>query len=113
MKKKVLLIMLVLFVISIVISCDSNSSSSSNSTSINGTYRFKDSSVKLKVTISGSSWSGETTILSGTGYDDSEYNSGIVKGKDLYDSSGFVKIGYVIGKSLHTSIANQRVTLKK
>jgi len=115
---------------SFLISCGSNSSnenpSSYNSkeqsktkeeTTINGVYTYKDNSAILKITVSGNSWSGKTIMISGAGeeYDNqnAKYDNGIVKGSDLYESSGNVKIGYINGNSLTTSIANSQVTLSK
>ena len=90
-----------------------SSSSSSSSTSINGTYTNKGSSI----TISGNQWFGKLAIETGFGaaYDEqnAQYSSGKVKAKDLYDESGYVKIGYVTGNSLKTSIGGQRITLRK
>ena len=83
--------------------------------SIDGTYRYNDESVKISITITGDSWIGKTTIISGMGdeYDRPEYQSGIVNGQELYESSGMVKIGYVNGRNLTTTIGNNQVTLSK
>jgi len=82
-----------------------------------GTYTYEDSSASLEITVSGSMWSGKTVLKSGFGdaYDteNTEYQSGIVKGSDLYDDSGYVKIGYVDGNTLTTSMGGNRVTLSK
>jgi uncharacterized protein with FMN-binding domain len=48
-----------------------------------------------ELTISGSSWSASSQL----GYDSPEYQNGIVKGKELYDASGMIKIGYVSGNT--------------
>jgi uncharacterized protein with FMN-binding domain len=48
-----------------------------------------------KLTISGNRWS----VVSQLGYDSPEYQNGVVMGKDLYDDSGMIKIGYVSGSS--------------
>jgi hypothetical protein len=84
---------------------------------IDGTYRFSDNSAKLEILIIGDAWSGKTIMISGFGADydnkQAQYENGVVKGNDLYDSSGLIKIGSVQGKSLTTSIAGQSVTLTK
>jgi hypothetical protein len=84
---------------------------------IDGTYRFRDKTAKLEILIIGDSWSGKTIMISGFGADydnkQAQYENGVVKGNDLYDSSGLIKIGSVQGKSLTTSIAGQSVTLTK
>jgi hypothetical protein len=82
---------------------------------VDGTYSYNDESVKISITINGDSWIGKTTIISGMGdeYDRPEYQSGIVNGQDLYESSGMVKIGYVNGRSLTTTIGGSQVTLSK
>lgn len=48
-----------------------------------------------KLTISGNQWSATSQLE----YDSPEYQSGVVQGKDLYDDSGMIKIGYVSGNS--------------
>lgn len=105
--------------------CDNGSKGTNNTKStntqveetINGTYTYSDNSVELEITISGDSWYGKTMIVTGLGsvYDsqNAQRDNGIVNGNDLYESSGMVKIGYVSGKSLTTSIGGQRVNLRK
>ncbi len=65
--------------------------------------------------VSDENWTGKTKIISGLGdeYDKNNvtYESGIVKGNDLYESSGFVKIGYVVGKTLRTSSGGNNLNL--
>ncbi len=82
-----------------------------------GTYTYEDSSASLEITVSGSAWTGKTEIKSGFGAENdaanAEYQNGIVKGTDLYDDSGYAKIGYVNGSSLTTSMGGNRVTLRK
>jgi hypothetical protein len=80
-----------------------------------GIYSYKDESISLQITISGNTWLGKTVIITGMGSenDDVTYESGIVKGNTLYESSGYVEIGNVSGRSLTTSISNSRVTLTK
>jgi hypothetical protein len=82
---------------------------------VDGTYTYKDESVNISISIRGDSWFGQTTIISGMGddYDKPEYQSGIVKGQELFESSGMVKIGYVNGSKLVTSIGDNTVTLNK
>jgi hypothetical protein len=85
--------------------------------SIDGLYSYEDNSAKLTIRISGNSWSGKTIIITGFGSDydnqNAQYDNGIVNDNDLYESSGMVKVGYVSGQSLHTSVAEQSVTLSK
>ena len=114
-----------LLIIMIASGCDNNSEGTNNSKStntqveetINGTYTYSDNSVELEITISGDSWYGKTMIVTGFGSDydsqNAQRDNGIVNGNDLYESSGMVKIGYVSGKSLTTSIGGQRVNLRK
>lgn len=88
-----------------------------NDDGIDGTYSYSDNSAQLTITISGNTWSGKTMMITGMGseYDNqnAQYDNGVVKGNDLYENSGMVKIGYVSGQSLHTSVAEQSVTLRK
>ena len=83
----------------------------------NGVYLYVDNSVEIQIIISEDVWNGKTKIISGLGdeYDNSniEYESGIVKGNDLYESSGFVKIGVVENKLLKTSIGGNSITLTR
>lgn len=85
--------------------------------SIDGIYTYRDNSVEFIITIRGDNFSSKTMIITGfgSGYDsqNAQYDNGIINGNDLYDSSGMVKLGYVRGESLTTSIAGQRVTLSK
>jgi hypothetical protein len=83
--------------------------------SIDGIYTFEDASAFLRITVSGDTWIGKTIIRSGMGeeYDEVSYESGRMKGKTLYESSGYVEIGYISGNNLTTSIGNSRVTLRK
>ena len=48
-----------------------------------------------KLTINGNRWSASSQL----GYDRAEYQNGVIKGKDLYDDSGMIKIGYVSGNT--------------
>ena len=80
-----------------------------------GVYSFHDNSVDLKIVIHGQTWTGKTTIITGMGeeYDKPEYQSGIVIGNDIYESSGNIKIGSINGRSLTTTISDSQVTLTK
>ena len=84
---------------------------------IDGVYRYVDNSVEAEVTVSGDRWSGKTMIISGFGRDhdleNAQYDNGIVRGKDLFESSGNLKIGFINGKNLTTSLGDQSVTLMK
>ena len=83
--------------------------------SVDGIYSYDDESASLQITIQGETWIGKTVIHTGMGEenDDVSYENGLVKGNDLYESSGYVEIGHVSGRSLTTSIGNNRVTLTK
>jgi hypothetical protein len=107
-------------------SSDSENSSGSSSyqqeeskedDSIDGLYSYEDNSAKLTIRINGNNWSGKTIIISGFGsdYDNQnvQYDNGIVRGNDLFENSGMVKVGYVSRNSLTTSIGGQSVTLRK
>lgn len=65
----------------------------------NGTYTYETSDGYLTLTIRGNSWSSKFVIRTGFGeaYDNqnAQYDRGLVNGNDLYDSSGYVKIGSV------------------
>jgi len=84
-------------------SMNSNKSSAQTQT-VNGVYKYSDSSVKSTVTVSGNSWRGKLVIVTGFGdsYDNSNasYSNGVVKNDKHYDSSGYVQIGSVNGRSL-------------
>lgn len=84
---------------------------------VDGTYLYEDNSVRLMIRVSGNSWSGKTILISGFGaaYDNenAQYDNGIMKGSDLYESSGNIKIGEISGNSLTTSMGGQQVTLSR
>ena len=71
---------------------------------VSGIYKYSDSSVKSTVTVSSTSWRGKLVIVTGFGdsYDNSNasFSNGMVKNGKLYDSSGYVQIGSVNGRSL-------------
>lgn len=85
--------------------------------SILGTYSYSDNSLDCTITIYGSSWNGKIIAKSGFGseYDNqnAQIENGIVKDNDLYESSGTVKIGFVHGNSLTTTMGGQQLTLSK
>ena len=94
----------------------SNSPSKKNNTkkSVNGVYKYSDSSVESTVTVSGNSWMGKLLIRSGLGstYDNTNasYSSGIVRDGILYDDSGYIELGSVNVSSLSIPIGSSRVT---
>jgi hypothetical protein len=117
---------LFLTVLVAIVGCGNNGQNSNSNSqtkqkeeaqTVDGTYSYKDNSAELVITISGNSWSGKTMMVTGFGSDydnqNAQYDNGIVKGNDLYESSGMVKVGYVNGNSLTTSIGGQSVTLSK
>ena len=120
---KNLYLVFVFIAIIIVSGCGNNSEGSTNPESTNnqetieGSYSYSDNSVQREITISGNRWIGKTIIVTGFGskYDNqnSVQSSGIIKGNDLYDNSGMIKIGYVSGERLTTSISGKRITLIK
>jgi hypothetical protein len=82
-----------------------------------GTYVYMDNSVEIRIQVTGDTWIGMTRIITGFGEDNDdqsvEYESGIVNGSDLYESTGTVRIGYVSGDRLTTTIGGQSVTLTR
>jgi hypothetical protein len=98
-------------------STTSTSESSNTPESIDGTYRYSDDSGAFEISIFGNQWSGKTLIKSGMGeeYDNqnAQYENGVVKDNNLYDSSGLSQIGYVSNGTISTTIAGQRITLSK
>jgi antitoxin component YwqK of YwqJK toxin-antitoxin module len=85
-------------------SSDSYTNKKKKTKSNNGKYVYDSTDGTLTVTISGSSWQGKTAIKTGFGsaYDNqqAQYSRGIVNGNDLYDESGYIKVGYVSGNSV-------------
>jgi uncharacterized protein with FMN-binding domain len=75
----------------------------SNEIKVDGVYtgskNISGIKLKAKLTIRGNTWSA----MSSLGDDDIEYQSGVIKGHDLYDESGMIKIGYVAGNSASIS----------
>ena len=84
---------------------------------IDGTYSDQNSFAEMEIVISGDQWFGKTVMITGFGSDYDAQNAvettGVVKGNDLYDASGSVKIGTVDGNKITTSMAGQSVTLRK
>ena len=104
MKKVMTILGTILFVSFILISCVDNSSGSKSSKqsqedSIDGIYEGTQDLggivLAATLTINGNTWSAKSQLGSAS----PEYNSGVVKGSDLYDESGMIKIGYVSGKT--------------
>jgi hypothetical protein len=95
----------------------SETNSTDEVSSMDGVYSYIDNSAEIEIIVSGDTWTGKTKIISGFGeaYDESntEYESGIVKGNQLYESSGFVKIGSIDGRSITTSIGGNIINLRK
>lgn len=121
-KLTVIIIVVVLFVVLANFYKDDDkptniSNSQTEQVNLNGTYSYKDDSVNLNLTISGNVWSSKATIISGFGKeydnDNSQYDSGVINGNDLYEKSGMVKIGYVSNKSVITSFSGSQVKLDK
>jgi len=84
---------------------------------INGTYIYDGSDAKCKISVFGDQWVGSFTIVSGFGdeYDASqaEFQTGVVRSNEIFDESGFVKIGYIDGKILTTTVGGQYISLKR
>ena len=95
----------------------SGTSMNDSKPSLNGTYSYSDNSVELVIEVNGESWNGKTMLISGFGsnYDNqnAKNSRGVVKGSELFESSGSVKVGNIEGRSLNTSIGGQSVTLSK
>ena len=88
-----------------------NSTSKSKPNSINGKYSYSEpGGVELIVNVYGGSWSGQTKICQ---YCDVEYDRGVLKGNALYDSSGYIEIGYISGNSLHIQVHSGSAVLNK
>ncbi len=81
-----------------------------SSSSPNGTYTYEQGDLQFTISVYGDRWSGTRKLCS---YCDVDYDSGIVVGNDVYDSTGYVKIGYISGNSLTTTFGGQRITLRK
>ena len=82
-----------------------------------GKYSYKDNSIELEITIIGDSWTGKTKFITGfsSDYDNqnASYENGVIKGNNLFDSSGTIIVGNVSGNYLNTSIGGKSVLLKK
>jgi len=83
----------------------SNSSTNKKEKSNNGTYKRESSDGYFTITISGSSWRSKHVIRTGFGeaYDEelAQYDSGHINENDLYDSSGYIKLGFVSGNRIN------------
>lgn len=80
-------------------STDNTEDKQEEEANINGIYSGSQNisglELTAKLTISGNRWSASSQL----GYDNTEYQNGTVKGTDLYDESGMIKIGYVSGNT--------------
>lgn len=84
---------------------------------VDGMYSIDNSNIHIELTISGESWTSETTMKSGFGAEadaeNTEYLSGTVKDDDLYDESGLSKVGSVKNGKASIVIGGRTVTLDK
>lgn len=85
--------------------------------SIEGIYVYKDNAIELEISITGEMWTGKIMFISGFGpaYDEqnAQYDYGVVKGHDLYESAGMISIGHVYDHTLVTSVGGHTVILRK
>ena len=89
---------------------DYETPSESSSSSPNGTYKYSNGDTELSITIIGNMWSGTSKLCL---YCDVEYDNGVLKGNKLYDSSGYIEIGYTDNTYLSINYASRMVTLTK
>lgn len=103
MKKAAILICLILA--GLLAACGSKDNDSRND-SIDGTYVYEDAVCRSTVTISGDTWRMKTQF-GAPGYytSDAKYDSGTVKGNELYYSHLFV-YGKVSGRRLSIASRN-------
>ena len=84
---------------------------------VNGNFFYEGLDAKCKILVMGDLWTGSFTFVSGFGaeYDAShaEFQTGVVRGKEIFDESGLVKIGYIEGNNLTTTVGGQYITLKR
>ncbi len=84
---------------------------------VNGNYFYEGSDAKCKILVMGDLWTGSFTFVSGFGaeYDASqaEFQTGVVRGNEIFDESGLVKIGHIDGNNLTTTVGGQYITLKR
>lgn len=84
---------------------------------VNGNYFYEGSDARCKILVMGDLWTGSFTFVSGFGveYDASqaEFQTGVVRGNEIFDESGLVKIGYIDGNNLTTTVGGQYITLKR
>lgn len=61
--------------------------------------------LKAELIVTGDKWTAKSqmSIDNEMAYDSPEYANGFVKGNELYDESGMIKIGYLTGKSASIS----------
>lgn len=76
-------------------SCSETKGSAKYTESYDGTYYWSDFQVSHTVVISGDRWTG-TTIM----YGERSYDYGTVKGRYLYDSSGYFDIARISGNTI-------------
>ena len=89
---------------------DYETPSESSSSSPNGTYKYSNGDTEVSITIIGNMWSMTSKLCL---YCDVEYVNGVFKGNKLYDSSGYIEVGYTDNNYLSVKYASQVVTLTK
>lgn len=94
----VLTLLLMLAVTAMTCGCGGNQSKKNESTkaqSYDGTYYWENMMFSQTVVISGDRWSS-TNVVS----DEVTYEHGSVRGNYIYDSSGYLQIGRISGKTI-------------
>jgi hypothetical protein len=97
------------------ISDENTSTSNSQSISYDGIYSLEDNSVNFKIIINGNTWSGESMLNTGFGYENdsqtAEYYEGTLIEDQLY--IGDVNVGSVTKNFLDIELGSQSFSLYK
>ena len=111
MKNLTLFFFVIILIFTMGCNSNQNSSYTSDTKSSNtkdGVYTYDRNDTKLRITVSGSSWSGSVKLCE---FCDVEYQSGTINGENLYE--GGSKIGYFSGETISTTIGGTSFTLRK
>ncbi len=80
---------------------------------VDGVYRYSDADVDLQVVVQGTTWASQMFLASGEAAQSQGIEFGMVRGKSLYDESGFFEVGSIQGRAMQFQLGSNVVTLTK
>ena len=80
---------------------------------VDGVYRYSDADVDLQVVVQGTTWASQIFLASGEAAQSQGIEMGVVRGKSLFDESGFFEVGSIQGRAMQFQLGSNVVTLTK